>query len=141
MKFPIRVILVVFILLLYMSLDAQEFQMIVNSNLTENTITSVTIRNIFLGKKKKWNSGDRIILVTLDKNEIHEAFLKKYIRKSPHAFLNFWRQKLFTGKGVPPISFEDEEEVLNYVATTKGAIGYVSHKLKNENVKTLKIIE
>lgn len=142
MKASIRYPLIILLLLFsHLPLFCQEIHFIVNKNVQESRITSETVRNIFLGKKAKWNDGSRIILVIMESSETHDVFLKKYIKKGPHAFLNYWRQKLFTGQGVPPISFDNETDLIEYVANTNNAIGYVSNTNSLENVKILNIIE
>jgi ABC-type phosphate transport system substrate-binding protein len=39
---------------------------------------------------------------------------------------NYFRTLVFTGKGSPPKSFATTDEIIQYVANTEGAIGYVS---------------
>jgi len=142
MKASIRnTIIIFFLLFFHISLFSQGIVFIVNKNVQETRITSETIRNIFLGKKAKWNDGSRIVLVVLENNDTHSLFLKNYVKKGSHAFLNYWRQKLFTGQGVPPISFDNETDLTDYVANTKNAIGYVSSLDTLEGVKILSIVE
>ena len=49
-----------------------------------------------------------------------------YIGKSDTALRNHFKTLVFTGKGSQPRAFATNAEMLNYVMTTKGAIGYVS---------------
>jgi len=141
-----RLISLIIFLLLVTPLFPQEqvIRIIANADINETVITSETVRSIFLGKKVKWENGDQIIIVTLDAEaQVHEQFLKLFIKKTPYSFTNFWQIKLFTGKGVPPISFPTEEDVIHYVAATQGAVGYISasHSENDlENVKILRVI-
>jgi ABC-type phosphate transport system substrate-binding protein len=95
------------------------------------------VRNIFLGKKTKWDNGQQIVIVTLKDSETHKNFLKKYIAKTATQFKSYWKKQVFTGKGSVPKSFEKEEDLLDFVAGTEGAIGYVSSGLNTDAVKTI----
>ena len=47
-------------------------------------------------------------------------------RRSPAAVRNYWQQRIFTGRGVPPPELASEEAVIKYVTDHPNAIGYVS---------------
>ena len=54
--------------------------------------------------------------------------------------LGQWRRSLvFTGKASIPRRFSSDPEVIEYVARTKGAIGYVSANASAAGVKTLQV--
>jgi hypothetical protein len=38
----------------------------------------------------------------------------------------FWRQQIFSGRNVPPVEKASDSEVLEFVRSNPGAIGYVS---------------
>jgi hypothetical protein len=46
---------------------------------------------------------------------------------------------IFTGVGTPPKIFKDAGEMVEYVANTDGAIGYIDSTVQHENVKTVKL--
>lgn len=99
---------------------------IANKDVATTSINQKLLVNIYLGKTTKWEDGSMIVPVLLQRGAIHEAFLSTYIKQSASQFNGFWTKAVFTGTGVPPKSFASEEELLNYVANTSGAIGYVS---------------
>ena len=115
-----------------------ESMVIVNQGVGDTTLTKADIEKIFTGKKSKWSDGAKIIPVTLDnENDVHVEFLKKYVSKNAFQFAAYWRKMMFTGKGNPPKSFDSEQALIDYVAETSGAIGYVSTtaiKVKQVNV-------
>ena len=42
------------------------------------------------------------------------------------AIKSHWQRQIFSGKGVPPVEFSSEEDLLFFVSETPGAVGYVS---------------
>lgn len=121
---------------------------IANKNLPLNELTHTDLQNIFLGKQVHWNNGERIEFVVLDKSgqtgNIHESFTRNYLRKSASQYLNYWKKMVFTGKGNPPKSFNNENGLVDYVGSTKGSIGYISSQTAQgdaENVKIIRVVQ
>ena len=136
----IKIIISVVVLLACFPVFAQDILVISNSSVTETSLNKGTIKKIFLGKKTQWSSGDKIIPVTLAKDhESHSVFIKNFVGKSPGQFNAFWTQAIFTGKGTPPRFFSSEGALASYVASTKGAIGYVSSGSKISDVNIIDV--
>ena len=101
---------------------------ITNKNVTEKSLSSKDINQIFLGKKKRWQDNTFIYFAISDNRALHEAFLDKYIHRSPKQFRAYWKNMVFSGKGQFPKSFKMEKELIKYVTDTNGAIGYIDAK-------------
>jgi ABC-type phosphate transport system substrate-binding protein len=115
---------------------------VVANNMTDtDDLSRETVRDIFLGKKTSWANGVKIIPVVLQDEAVHAAFLKAIIKKTPSSFSAYWNQILFTGKGIPPRIFENEKELIQFIAITRGAIGYVSGHADISGVKAIKVIK
>ncbi len=114
---------------------------IAHKDAKDGTLKKDDIENIFLGKKTKWSDNEGIIFVILDSGDVHEAFLKDYVGKTKSQFDSYWKKQVFTGKGKMPDSYKKEKDLLDYVAKTKGAIGYVSKATLEENKDKVKTIE
>ena len=111
---------------------------IANDSVSVSTIDDSTIQKIYLGKKSKWEDGTKIVPFALANGNVHEVFLNTYIKKSPSQFSTYWKQMIFSGKGVPPTAFGSEEEMVKYVSTTSGAIGYIDSATPHNDVRVLK---
>ena len=61
------------------------------------------------------------------------------LRRSPEAVRNYWQQRIFTGRGVPPPELASDEAVLAYVREHRGAVGYVSAAAETSSVKVLEL--
>jgi hypothetical protein len=96
------------------------------------------VKEIFLGAKDSV-SGTAVVPVLASGGPTHEAFLKTYVGKSDQALRNHFKSLVFTGKGSMPKSFASDAEVLKYVASTKGAIGYVSAGADLAGVKKIQV--
>ncbi|MDJ0835381.1 MAG: substrate-binding domain-containing protein [Acidobacteriota bacterium] len=127
------------VLLSNLPLAAQDVVMIINPGNETQSLTTKDLQKIYMNKRSRWSSGDHIVSVTLESGAVHESFLRKYLRKDKRQFSTFWKRLLFTGKGVPPTSFANEEEVVAFVAKTPGAIGYVSAKANLKGVVVVPI--
>ena len=111
---------------------------IANKNVSETSMTKDKVKNIFLGKIVKWQDSSRIHFVTL-KGDVHKSFLKEYIGRSTNQYKTYWKKVLFTGKGSMPKTFSTEQEIIQYVANTEGAVGYINKNTASENVATISV--
>jgi len=101
-----------------------EVQVIANPGIGVTELTSDDLKGIFLGAKSAIG-GAAVEPVFEQTGAIHEAFLRTYLGKSDVALRNHFKTLVFTGKGAQPKAFASDAEVLKYVASTRGAIGYV----------------
>ena len=115
---------------------ANDVVVITNKSVSETTLTKDELINIYLGKKSSWNNGKRIWFAVL-KGNTHAAFLKDYIGKSESQFNTFWKKQVFTGKGKPPKQFDSDRAMVEFVAQTTGAVGYVSAGTDVSKVKAI----
>ncbi|MCP4352991.1 MAG: hypothetical protein GY795_46670 [Desulfobacterales bacterium] len=112
---------------------------ICNKSVAENSLTRQNIKNIFMGKKTRWNDDRKIIFVIMKGSEVHKTFLQKYVEKDAFLYNNYWKKQVFIGRGKPPKSFKTEESLIDYIAGTKGAIGYISSGA-DKDLGTVKVI-
>ena len=49
----------------------------------------------------------------------------------------YWQTLVFSGRDVPPVVRHSDEEVLSFVRTQPGAVGYVSAGASTEGVRVL----
>ena len=113
---------------------------ICHPNVTDTSLTERDLLNIYTGKKNKWSDNKKIKLAVLKPgSETSRTFFIKCAKKSPVQFSNYWRNMLFTGKGIPPSVFSDEDKMVAYVSSTEGAIGFVSTGKSSDKVKTIEI--
>jgi len=117
---------------------AGELVVVTNANPTRQ-ITRHRLTKVLLGKTKKWSDGNKIVLAVLTRGPTHDAFIKRYARKTPKQFTNYWRKMVFSGKGKMPKSFSNEEKLMAFITITPGAIGYIDSATPRKGVKVLPV--
>lgn len=110
-----------------------------NPSVPTTVLNKYDVKNIFLGAKTTWDDGSEIIFVVQKDSDCHTLFLKKYIRKTTAQFSEYWKKRIFTGKGLAPQSKANDEDIIKFVRETNGAIGYVSSDAGLENVKIIRV--
>ena len=118
--------------------SAADVQLIANPGLGVSELTTNDVRDIFLGNKTAI-AGSPVEPVFVQDGPAHETFLKTYMGKSNAALRNYFKTLVFTGKGAQPKTFASDAEVLKYVTSTKGAIGYVSGAAETSGVKRIRL--
>ena len=115
---------------------------ITNPDTELSSLKKKEVKDIFTGKKTLWNGSGKIIIAVLKNSDVHREFLWQFVRKTPAQFRNYWRRKVFTGEGKLPKFFNNEAELVDFVARTKGAVGYISSPSPpDKNVKTISILD
>ncbi len=115
----------------------EEVILIANNSVLETTLSPTSVKRIYLGLKTRWDDKQKVIPVMLKGGETHEFFVEEVLDKTEAKFSIFWKKAVFSGRGLPPKSFATEQELVEYVASVSGAIGYVSRNTKINNVKVL----
>jgi ABC-type phosphate transport system substrate-binding protein len=103
-----------------------EIFVLANKDVPDKALERESIERIYLGKKSQWSDGTRIVPVVLKSGATHTAFVKKFLDRDASQFSTYWKQAVFTGRGMPPKAFETEAELIEFVSETPGAIGYAS---------------
>lgn len=134
MKKAIIIVSAVFVLC---SAVSAETIIIVNNTVPVSQISETDASNIFLGKKTTWNNGTEINVGILNGGAVHEEILEKVVKKSSSQFETYWKRKIFTGSGQAPSTFAQETELVEFVAATSGAVGYIDAATPHPNVKVV----
>lgn len=120
---------------------AQDVVLIVNQDVRISEIKDADLRAIFTGVKTRFADGTRAVPVTLKGGPAHEVFLRNHLGESPDEFRAQWRKAVFTGQGAMPKTFDSEAALVDYVAATHGALGYVSRVSPHDKVKCVAVVK
>jgi ABC-type phosphate transport system substrate-binding protein len=105
--------------------SASDVQVIANASVGVSEISSADLKDVFLGAKSSVGGAD-VEPVLAKSGAAHEAFLKTVVGKSEQGLANHFKSLVFTGKGSMPKAFASDADIVKYVTSTKGAIGYIS---------------
>jgi hypothetical protein len=136
-----------FLILLFGSLGswsaarAQDVVLVANKGVHISEITNADVRGIFMGTKTRFADGSHAVPVTLKGGPVHEVFLRNHVGEGPEEFRSEWRKVAFTGQGAMPKAFDSEAALIEYVAATPGAVGYVSRVSSQHGVKVLATVK
>jgi len=115
------------------------YVLIVNKDVSVNSLTRYDARAIFLGEKSRWDDGKTVKFAVLQEGEVNRAFLQDVVGKTTHQFLNYWRKKVFNGESLAPKSFGNPQDVVRFVTNHSGAIGYISADYVSDSVKIITV--
>ncbi len=114
---------------------------IAHKSVPVDTIKKSELLDFYTADIKKWINGDKVIVNDLKpKGEVEEIFYK-FLGKTPSRMKSVWLKNMLSGEGDPPEALKSEEEMLQKIAATPGAIGFLSHTKVDNNVKTLMVIK
>lgn len=115
-------------------------QLITNLSVSEDQIDRNRARLIFTMRAHQWSNKEPITVFVLpDRNTLHQRFAKQALRVYPYQLRQTWDRQVFSGTGQAPQQVDDEQEMLERVRSTSGAIGYISDDLRAEGVKQLRV--
>jgi ABC-type phosphate transport system substrate-binding protein len=122
---------------------AQEFTVIVNASNPVSSLPRDDVAKLFLKKTIAWQSGKIVSPVELPPAaKAREAFARTVLNKSITQVKSYWQQQIFSGRDVPPPEKQTENDVVAFVRSNPGAIGYVSKGADiGRGVKALAVVQ
>lgn len=132
---------IIFILILVLPVPAlsDAITVITNNSISDTRITREELKEIYMARKTKWESGDRVVVAILKKGEAHDIFTKNIISVPPSKLIGIWKKVIFTGAGYPPKILKTEEDMIKFVSQTKGAVGYIKNSTPHTGVSRLSL--
>lgn len=121
-KITLKLILTLLTLFTVSSVVAGNIVVIGNANLTK--VDAEIIPKIFTGKVIDVG-GINVIAVNAIPGNLRDRFLQTFLKQSDEKYIAYWTVRRYIGKGVPPKELRDAADVINFVQSTPGAIGYI----------------
>ncbi len=102
------------------------YRVIVHHQVKGARISRGALTSIFLKQAPKWNDGSAILPVDQSvRSPVRRSFSGDVLLQGIPEVQIYWQRRMSQGVTPPPVKATDEE-VVAYVASTPGAIGYVS---------------
>lgn len=112
---------------------------IANPGLKADSVTKTELRDVFTGAASSVKGGGHVVPALLKQGTTHGDFSTTYLNKSPVALLICWRGLVMTSQAAMPKILDSEDAMVEYVARTSGAIGYIGKGTAHDNVKVLEV--
>ncbi len=102
------------------------YRVIVHNQVKGGRISRGALSSIFLKQAPKWNDGSAILPVDQSvRSAVRRTFSGDVLLQGIPEVQIYWQRRMSQGVTPPPVKATDEE-VVAFVASTPGAIGYVS---------------
>jgi len=105
----------------------EDLVFIVNEQTPATSLTRSDISNLFLKKRREWSDGTSVRFIDRKEGSLpRNIFLKQFLKRSTRDLDLYWiGQKLYSGDSAP-IQVDNDTSVMAFVASLKGAMGYVN---------------
>jgi ABC-type phosphate transport system substrate-binding protein len=118
--------------------DSSDYVIVANKQVQGSSISTTTLKGIYLREIRNWgNGGGDIVPVDLSSaNSFYQnLFGKNYVQMQA-----YWLNMRVKYSADLPVSKKDSESVKQFVAETKGAIGFIKSSDLDDRIKVLKLI-
>lgn len=121
---------------------AAQVAVIAHQDVPVDSLAKLQLLDYYTGDRLFWESGLEVVVFDLkSRGPVRDAFYD-YLGKTSSRMRSIWLKRKLSGEGDPPESFETEAAVLERVASTPGAIGFVQKaNVSGDAVKILVEIE
>ncbi|HSH56667.1 MAG TPA: hypothetical protein VK965_01795 [Halomonas sp.] len=112
--------------------------LVAHANVTTQHLTRDTTRAIFAMRQRTWPDGQAVQVFVLGNNHpVHERFVKERLTVYPHQLQLAWDRMVFSGTGQAPNRVQGQREMLERIAVTPGALGYLEREYLDDRVQVI----
>lgn len=120
--------------------EAAKFKVVVHPDNATLSMSRADVSALFLKKTVRWPDGSPVAAVDqTDTSTVRADFCAAVHKKHAAAIRSYWQQQIFSGRDTPPLSKSNDAQVLEYVRTHRGAVGYVSDSATTAGVKVVEV--
>jgi len=133
-----RILCVAFFCLFPLAASSGEVVLIANPSVAAVSLSRTNLFNIFLGPPAVWPDGIPVVPVDFSGSAaLKDEFYQRFLERSLAQVRTVRARLIFSGSGFPPREVDSVAEMLQRVATTPGAIGYVPREQVNRSVREI----
>jgi ABC-type phosphate transport system substrate-binding protein len=132
--------LLLFVVVFSVNASAQSYKIIVNEVNPESSVSKSDLSAIFLKTKTKWGDGSAVTPIDQNaRSAVREAFSQDVHGRGVGAIRSHWQQAAFSGAGTAPLERSSDADVIAFVKSNPGAVGYISADADAAGVKVLQV--
>lgn len=121
--------------------ELKDFKVVVNGANPVSSLTKEQVAKLFFKQVTAWNDGVKVLPVDQgETSQVRQVFSVVIHARSVGAVKAFWQRQIFSGRDVPPPEAPTDADVLTFVDTNRGAIGYVSASAPVRTAKVVKVV-
>ena len=124
--------------------EAQEsgFTVVTHQSNPIDSMSNRDLARLFLKQKTRWaNGGTARPIDQRLAAPVRALFSQVVLSRDIAEVESYWNGQVFAGRSTPPPSAGSDDEVLDFVRRTPGAVGYVSSSSDTGGVKVLSVSE
>lgn len=91
-----------------------------------NAVDGITLEKIYTGKVIEVNGMSVVAVNASSGSAVRSRFLRTYLHEDEDRYTAYWVVRRYIGKGASPRELSSSAEVINFVNSTPGAIGYIN---------------
>jgi ABC-type phosphate transport system substrate-binding protein len=132
---------IILMVLVFAAANAQVV-VIVNKSNSISKISPSSLKDIYLLSNLRWSDGTKIVVVDNREKSLQQKFYDFINVSDILSVKKQWMRVQLSGEGKAPIVVDGAQEMLEKVASTPGAIGYVRlSEVKDSEVKVIAKID
>ncbi|MDH5387566.1 MAG: hypothetical protein OEY06_03845 [Gammaproteobacteria bacterium] len=95
------------------------------------------VTNIFMAKTNRNSEGKRVTAIELSDSDCKTEFYKVITGKTISQLKSYWSKLIFTGKGKPPRSFDENKSLVEELNNNDYAVTYIP---ANQLTQSMKVV-
>lgn len=148
MRIPVTIVLYCFVVCFgagWMPVFAQDqvlptqIAVIAHPGVAVDSLSKTDLQEYYTLENNKWPDGSLVYVIEQKNDSEAKDLFYHFIRYKPRELKKMWMRVVLLGEGQTPKVVRSEAEVVERVANTPGAVGYVNATLVTEDVKVLRL--
>jgi ABC-type phosphate transport system substrate-binding protein len=122
------------------SAAAGGYRVVVNPGNPVASLERTELARLFLRKVTSWPDGQPVVVVDQERTStVRGAFSREIHQRDADAVAAHWQVLVFSGRDTPPRIVKSDGDVLEFVRSHAGAVGYVSDDTPLAGVKAVTV--
>lgn len=115
-------------------------EVIVHPGVQDQILTVNLARAMFGMRQAQWPDGTPVrVFVMPEQYSLHINFCREVLNIYPYQLRQSWNRLVYSGTGQAPIEVASEQEMVQKVSVTPGAIGYINKVISNDPVRPMSV--
>lgn len=126
----------------YIPAARAELVIIVHPSNPIERITMPQIADIYLKKKFSFPQGRSVEPIDQEANNpIRSMFYATILGRTEAQIRAYWSKRIYAGKRYPPDTLSSDQQVREYIAEHRDAIGYIDDSSVDDSVRVVSVIK